>query len=141
MVHENVEFRAWDTELKGYVNGFNMIGFSTGQGAPVRKLQRYSEEWDIKKVILEQATPFEDKTTKRIFVGHIIKFTEESHKVGQEASSENAAVMFDTKEGCFTIDRCLQLCNLGGHYLPLLLSMGSGEIVGDIHRNPELLKS
>lgn len=141
MVHEHMLFRAWDIKGKGYINGFNMIGFSTGQGAPEKKLQRYSDEWAMKDVIIEQCSPFKDTVDKKIFAGDIIKFTEEGQEVGQEVSSENAAVIFDIKEGCFTIDRCLQLRNLGGHHLPLLLCMGDGEVVGDIHRNPELLKS
>ncbi len=141
MADKHMEFRAWDIQRKGYINGVNMIGFSTGQGGPVRKLQRYNTEWDMENIILEQWSGFRGRYRAKIFAGSIIKFTEESCGVGEEISSENAAVIFDSKEGCFTIDRCLQLRNLGGHYLPLLLSMGYGEVIGDIHNNPELLKN
>ncbi len=64
-----IKFRAWVEHEGGFINGFNMIGFCTGQGAPKRKLQRYSNEWEIDSVVLEQYIGIKDSLGVEIYEG------------------------------------------------------------------------
>ena len=64
-----IKFRAWVEHQGGFINGFNMFGFSAGQGAPKKKLQRYNNEWEIGSVVLEQYTGRKDEAGVEIYEG------------------------------------------------------------------------
>lgn len=120
-----IKFRAWDTLDKGFINGFNMLGFTTGQGAPCRKLQRYSHVWqETDSYILEQFTGFCDKNGKEICKGDIFK-------------SLAAIGIVKQKEGCWIVDWIKRPNALTEKLYP---HIEEGEIIGNIHENPELIK-
>lgn len=140
-------FRAWDKNGKGWVNGFNMFGFSTGQGAPKRKLQRFSSEWNEEDFELEQFTGLTDKNGTKIFEGDIISVQ---------------SIRFEMKIGeyCPTLLKKFsddagyspnEFLNSTGVYAESINGVHPGEqcfmcqdkliveVIGNIHDNPELL--
>jgi uncharacterized phage protein (TIGR01671 family) len=134
-----IKFRAWDKKQKAFINGFNMIGFSTGQGAPNKKLQRFSDYWDLEDVELMQYTGLKDKNRKEIYEGDVIPYHFNRITVG--------TVKYGEYHNPFDSD------NHGGHigfYLEWndensLLRVDLGywikvsEIIGNTHENPELV--
>ena len=127
----DIKFRAWEKKGKAYINGFNMIGYSTGEGALKRKLQRYGNEWKIEDVDLEQYTGLKDKNGKEIYGGDIIV---QIHPNGDQLTPmviywrEGSAGFFaHTKtHGHYMLDSCIYEETM--------------EIIGNIHEDPKLLK-
>lgn len=132
--HKEIRFRAWDIEGKGFINGFNMIGFSTGQGSPTPKLQRYDAEWDMDKVIITQYVGIKDEAGVEVYEGGIV-----------EIQGCNYVVEWNGIE----LQWGLNITQ--GEYSPFDLGDYTakpdgktwflvGKVVGNIHQNPELLK-
>ena len=69
---KEIRFRAWDKNNKGFINGFNMIGFSTGQGAPFERLARFSDKWNEEDFELMQFAGIRDKHGMPVFEGDIV---------------------------------------------------------------------
>jgi uncharacterized phage protein (TIGR01671 family) len=100
-MNRDIKFRAWDKNNKGFINGFNMIGFSTGQGAPKKILQRFSTEWNIEDVELMQYTGIKDTKGKEICEGDIIQFTWETDSCWGKAGTYLGYIKFD--KGSFQV--------------------------------------
>lgn len=134
------KFRAWDTKGKGFINGFNMIGFSDGQGSPNKKLQRFSTEWAENDYILQQYTGLKDKNGKEIYEGDIVHMLE----VGNDFQREYVT---DIKwEDCCFLMKSEKM----DHYDTYLGAWGGNPeityplfeitVIGNIFKNPELLE-
>jgi uncharacterized phage protein (TIGR01671 family) len=129
-----IKFRAWDKKGKGFINGFNMIGFCTGQGAPRRKLQRYNVEWDIDSVIIEQFTDLKDKNGKgdEMYQGDLIIYPNKYRNAGNP-------IEIIWKDGAW---RGLYVNNDNTKFIFILNAkeIKGAEIIGNIHQNPELIE-
>lgn len=146
----DIKFRAWDKNRKGFINGFNMIGFSTGQGAPKRKLKRFSNEWNEEDIELMQYTGLKDDEEKEIYEGDVIQFTWEENSCWGKAGTYKGYVRF--KEGVFEVvyigREKITISDDGGRHvnsteddIRSLMSWSEDiEIIGDIYKNPELLE-
>ncbi len=138
MNNNQLKFRAWDIVGKGYINGFNMIGFSVGQGAPTAKLQRYDREWKIDQVILEQYTGLKDWDGKEIYEGDIIEFTHSESKKTYKYQIIFVGGSFDVN-----IPTCCEHCknNHASHGSLNETLCHPTIVIGNIHENPELLEA
>lgn len=134
---DRFKFRAWDKKRKGFINGFNMIGFSTGRGAPYKNLQRFSDYWDMDDVELKQCTGLKDKNDQLIFEGDIVKnkIAIGVVKFGNpDLFKDSMCSMFywemikqlDSCEFCFEDD--------------IFTEFKDCEIIGNIYENPELIE-
>ena len=124
-MQREIKLRAWDKKQKSFINGFNMIGFSTGQGAPKRKLQRFDTYWDEEEVVIMQYTGLKDKNGKEIYEGDIVKFGED--EIPYEVYRHDSG-SFDAKG--------LSLWE----WISENGEENEWEVIGNTHDNPELLQ-
>ena len=127
-MQREIKFRAWDKKQKSFINGFNMIGFSTGQGAPKRKLQRFDTYWDEEEVVIMQYTGLKDKNGKEIYEGDICIVSLSYFKI----KDEKATVIFHN--GAFQFQYGCEKFFSKPHD-----AWDKVEVIGNIHDNPELL--
>ena len=135
-----IEFRAWSKNGNAYINGFNMIGFSTGQGAPARKLQRFDTEWEMDAIVLEEFTGRRDsKRTKeypegqKVWEGDVIRFIE------NEALPEFIGVVeYEKNKAAYWIHNAV---TESAFYIWDMTTDSTIEVLGSIHQNPELLEA
>ncbi len=125
-MREIIKFRAWEKKGKAYINGFNMVGFSTGQGAPKMKLQRYNIEWAMEDVVLEQFTGLLDKSGVEIYEGEIVRIAN---------PDTITQVVWDDDVACFAFTS-----RWSHTYRYELSDSEELEVIGSIHTTPDLLK-
>ncbi len=146
-----IKFRAWDITKKEMVSVFRTDSHPD-LSAPHSIIAGIAEDGHIvsrpllnlegqdPEFILMQYTGLKDKGDVEVCEGDIIKLTEEDGATQKsEVASENFFVEFVVDEVSFQLDHTSGLSNLGGHDLPLLLVMGKGEVVGNIHQHKNLL--
>lgn len=111
-----------------------MYGFSTGQGAPVKSLHRFSTEWNMDDVELMQYTGINDsKRTEefpkgqKIFEGDILKKENKVFVVKWGLGEPSFFAL--TKE---THSNCYSVSGLASH---------GAIVIGNIYQNPELLST
>jgi uncharacterized phage protein (TIGR01671 family) len=119
-----IRFRAWDIKRKGFINGFNMIGFGTGQGSPDEKLQRFSDYWNEGDFILQQFTGLYDAVGKPIFEGDIWQHGKDGSKRVWVWKEEYAGFV-PACRGSFIVSITYEFAK-------------QGVVIGNIYQNPEL---
>jgi len=137
-----IKFRAWDKKQKGFIAGFNLFSFHDYYTRGVEpSIKRYDSEWKLSEIELMQYTGLNDATKweelteseqvawincggiqedwkgKLIYEGDIIAVN----------GMENLAVEYH--DGSFQ-------AGSSGQYL----TSYPFRVIGNIHRNPELLK-
>jgi uncharacterized phage protein (TIGR01671 family) len=154
-MQREIKFRAWDKKQKAFINGFNMVGFSTGQGAPKRKLQRFSSYWDEEEVELMQYTGLKDKNGKEIYDGDILQVETAWYKAKitpTQGEDETDAIFGYRRNGItyWTVEHKIFTSRVGFmiygidrrfHKVltPNMIYNNKAEVIGNIYENPELL--
>ena len=133
-MQREIKFRAWDKKQKAFINGFNMIGFSTGQGAPKRKLQRFSDYWDMEDVVLMQYAGLHDKNDKEIYEGDIIDKSYISPLNGEMVIQR---YIIEWHNGIF---KAVFIKDKPYYDRYLWMEFKEVEVIGNIYENPELLE-
>lgn len=132
-------FKAWCKEGKGFINGFNMVGFSTGSGAPAKKLQRFSNEWCLDEVEILQYTEFDDDSKKpiKIFDGDVLQgsWQESTGEGRSETLWVNGVVSWDSENGKWIVTEIPSL-----ETYDLADWMPERKVIGNKYSNPELLE-
>jgi uncharacterized phage protein (TIGR01671 family) len=133
-----IKFRAWDKNNKGFINGFNMIGFSTGQGAPYRKLARFSTQWNEDDFELMQFTGFIDINGIESYENDIVKDGTGKvfviRRIGGTGTQPHSY-------GSFTQFQCCTPCKDGKWSIAPKVSFHGMKVLGNTCQNPELLES
>ena len=78
--------------------------------------------------ILEQCTGLKDTNGKLIYEGDILRYT-------YDWREEIKPVVFDTISACYGVEICKDFI------LPFANNLSNIEVIGNIHENPELLKT
>jgi len=140
-----MKLRAWNPKTKtmwyeGEMNGFKYYRYHmTKNGENWSFIRNGKIVASSKDCILEQASGRKDIKGKLMYEGDIVKLSEEVDSNSMHLpQTENFTVEFNEKEAGYQFDHTSGLRNLGGHHIPLLVCIGKGVVVGDIHRNPEL---
>lgn len=134
-----IKFRAWDKNGKGFINGFNMIGYSTGQGAPTKKLKRFSDSWNEEDIELMQFTGKRDsKRTDKFPKGQEVYESDIIECEYYSGEVWRGVVRWGFGEPSFFVLRDNDSCkcysvNFSGS------AVKRWEVIGNIHQNPELL--
>jgi len=125
-----IKFRAWDKNRKGYINGFNMFGFSRGQGCLYKKLQRFSDEWKDGDFELQQFTGLKDKNGKEIYEGDIMRNVK---------NGCIATVQWHGTMAGFVLSNLKEKSQTTREWGELFRAYDKYEVIGNIYDNPELL--
>jgi uncharacterized phage protein (TIGR01671 family) len=122
-----LKFRAWDTVDKKWLFGYeysSLGGFSlVGEVTLMGELNSVAlDRWN--DVAIMQFTGLTDKNGKEIYEGDIVKYQV------VESTPRIAEVTYLTDTFCLKNDIAM----------PTRYYSGTGEVIGNIHENPELLK-
>lgn len=125
----DIKFRAWDKVNKGFINGFNMIGYSTGQGAPSKQLQRFNSYWNDEDIVLMQCTGLRDKNGKKIYEGDILAFYQEPFGIRKE--------VVEFRDFCFSVGLSY---NFIFNKFVIQFEDTGFEVIGNIYEHPHLIE-
>lgn len=131
-----IGYRAWLKEEKRFIypklilNDFGSVVEIAYNDIDISSDEIIERRLIIEDVVLEQFTGLRDKNGKKIYGGDLIK------EVVYESRFVIWEVRWHQDECCFELHRIR-----GGYYGDSLLSSDSQyEVIGDVHRNPELLE-
>lgn len=121
-----IKVRSWDTELKQYVYRFNYNDYEiSDDDGSIYITKNIETSGETPLLELEQFTGLHDKTGKEIYEGDIIVL----------GTNKPCVVNYDSKRACFSAD----IIGRGNTCFHTDF-WSKGEVIGNIHENPELLK-
>ena len=123
-----LKFRVWNNKIKTWLVWFTIRDDGTILDS---NLSGAYENWQ-EDCIIEQATGIEDKNGTMIYQGDIIQFV-----VGDEAYVRE--VIKEPELACFTLNK---KGSTPYSFLEMYqMNVDEFEVIGNIHKNPELLKA
>jgi len=129
-----IKFRAWCPSKKAFINGFNMFGFSTGQGSVATFLERYDTRWKPEDFILMQFAGMKDKNGREIYEGDIVEGRPPNYVGICRGVVEYGALAFAFVGKKQDGERWFDTVTNPTH------TIADIEVIGNIYENPELLK-
>ena len=126
-------FRGKRKDTGEWVNGNLFLSDTDGRAYILAGSRIVTIEWEVDPSTVGQYTGLRDKNGKRIFEGDMVS-----------TDIERPYLIVEFRDGCFMFN-----CNDGGEdyydiMLPILKDPQSvykyGEVIGNIHDNPELLE-
>lgn len=125
-----IKFRAKRLDNGEWVNGFVLFNHDKSEAVIVKLTDTELVCENVIPDTVSQFTGYSDLNGKRIYDGDIVKFTAHD-ALGNELGNQQGVVKF--KFGCYLI---------GGYNMyDILLNDEEAVVIGNIHDNPELLKT
>ncbi len=134
----DIKFRAWDKKKKEFWHDFRISPFGHIEPATSSKngLWIYDFKYNQKNVVLVQYTGLKDKNGKEIYEGDLVKWNGWSKKAqidifGKKRKHKISEVVWINKTGAW---------ELKGNEDWNITVYDEIEIIGNIYKNPELIK-
>lgn len=140
-MNREIKFRAWSKEVKGWIQGFNMVNFHGYYNKGLEpEVYRYDKTWKLSEIELCQYIGLKDKKRYEIYEGHIVRFKDEYQAI------YIGVIMWQPQGACFYITYVVEEKSFYAEIRDQAMYgdeegvvLTNTEIIGHIFENPELI--